>query len=118
MRIKETHKLGRDGIRIDGVASDPSTIFDLRSYDGAKHMLGSMRVPVLLHLNDPHERLFIANFDGTGNDAEGDPHHMTNVGRLAKQFKASGDSRVFSYYVAGPGTQWDFSRRILDGAIG
>ena len=118
MKIKETHKIGRDGRRMDGVSSKPSTIHDLRSYDAAKYLLGSMRVPVLLHANDPHERLFIANFDGTGNDADGDPNHMTNVGRIAKQIESQTDPRVASFYVAGPGTQSAFVLRMVDGAIG
>ncbi|HEY4090199.1 MAG TPA: DUF2235 domain-containing protein [Luteibacter sp.] len=118
MKVKEKHKVGRDGRRVDGVSIDPSTIHDLRSYDAAKHLLGSMRVPLLLHEDDPHERLFIANFDGTGNDADGDPHHMTNVGRLAKQLESRKDPRVSTFYVAGPGTQSGFVPRIVDGAIG
>ncbi|UPG93607.1 T6SS phospholipase effector Tle1-like catalytic domain-containing protein [Luteibacter aegosomatissinici] len=118
MKIKETHKIGRDGRRLDGVSSTRSTIHDLRSYDAAKHLLGSMRVPILLHADAPHERLFLANFDGTGNDVDGDPHHMTNVGRFAEQLKAKKDSRISSFYVAGPGTQSGFVLRLVDGAVG
>lgn len=118
MKIKEKHKLGPDGRRIDGVSSDPVTLYDLRSYDAARHQLQSMRVPVFLHREDPHEYVFFANFDGTGNDSEGDPSHMTHVGQFAEQLGAVKDPRVAQYYVAGPGTQWDFVRRGLDGAIG
>ncbi|UPG89137.1 DUF2235 domain-containing protein [Luteibacter aegosomaticola] len=118
MKVKEKHKIGPDGRRMDGVSQDAATIHDLRSYEGARHMLGSMRVPVFLHEDDPHEYVFIANFDGTGNDAEGDPNHLTNVGRFAQQLSENRDPRVFSHYVAGPGTQWDFARRLFDGAIG
>lgn len=62
----------------------------------------------MLHANAPHERLYIAALDGTGNDKIHDPEHETNVGLISDQIKAlnkAGNHRIGYGYVEGPGTQ-------------
>ncbi|MGN0857687.1 MAG: XVIPCD domain-containing protein [Stenotrophomonas sp.] len=65
--------------------------------------------------------MFVASFDGTGNDAFNDPEHATNVAHTHHAIRArnaEGDYSIVSGYVAGPGTQGSWSARIWDGARG
>jgi hypothetical protein len=105
----------------DGVRHDPATS-QLLIYANDHRQLASFREPVLLHINNLHERLYIAAFDGTGNDKIHDPEHETNVGLISDQIKAlkdSGNSKVGVGYVEGPGTQQhEPIARVLDGARG
>ncbi len=49
--------------------------------------LSRFKEPVLIHADNPHERMFIAALDGTGNDAIHDPEHATNVALIARQIE-------------------------------
>jgi len=116
--MTEQHKLAKDGVLNDGVSHYPADAHDLQSYKDAQVVLAQHRVPMLVHANNPHERLFVASFDGTGNDAVNDPEHRTSVARFNHQIKELGDPKIFSQYVEGPGTQKNFFVRTLDGARG
>ncbi|NIJ69051.1 T6SS phospholipase effector Tle1-like catalytic domain-containing protein [Xanthomonas sp. 60] len=77
-------------------------------------------MPRLVDSGNPHERLFIAAFDGTGNNFHKDPLHATNVARIFKQLEdveAEGDP-IFIRYLEGPGTQSNPITRTVDAALG
>ena len=119
--MAEKHKVGKDGILDDGVSHYPADHHDLQSYRDALAQLGATEVPVLIHAGNPNERLFVANFDGTGNDARRNPGHATNIAWLHREISRryeAGDLQVFSGYVEGPGTQRNFLVRTWDGARG
>ncbi len=111
-------KMDADGIRNDGVSSE-SAASHLYIFAEAREQLKSFEEPVLLHVDDPHERIFFAALDGTRNDLINDPDHATNVGLIAKQIQASKDPRISVGYVDGTGTQLHRTfARIFDGARG
>lgn len=115
------HKVGPDGHRQDGVSTYPADAHDLRSFQTAADQLSRLPAPVFHKTSDPHDRLFVAAFDGTWNDAVNDPEHITNVGLLSRQINMSADAngrRIVSGYVKGVGTQENAIERTLDGAIG
>jgi len=107
----------------DGVTTIPATEHDLQSYVGASRQLSDLSAPILLRSSNPHERIFIAAFDGTGNDVSKDEAsgHMTNVALIRRQilqaFPNTNDP-IRVGYVEGPGTQDGFIARTLDGARG
>jgi hypothetical protein len=119
--MSQQDRIDKDGIRHDGVSYSPAASH-LSVYGDDRKELGTFQEPVLLHVNNPHERLYIAAFDGTGNDKFHDPEHETNVGLVSDQvgaLKLPGDSRIGGDYVEGPGTQQHAPfTRLLDGMIG
>lgn len=116
--MTEQHKLAKDGALNDGVSHYPADAHDLQTYKEAQSALAQHRVPVLLHANNPHERLFVAAFDGTGNDAVNDREHRTSVARFNEQIVELNDPTIVSGYVEGPGTQKNCFVRTMDGARG
>nr|WP_236614371.1 DUF2235 domain-containing protein [Xanthomonas vasicola]MDO6954120.1 DUF2235 domain-containing protein [Xanthomonas vasicola] len=51
--------------------------------------------------------MFVACFDGTGNDKYKDPEHITNIGVLSDQVYAANKANVRNiggYYMPGVGT--------------
>jgi len=111
----------KDGVPVDGVSSYPASAADMRLYRDASSRLMRFKAPVMLHEGNPHERLYVAAFDGTGNDKFKDPLHATNVAKIDGQIsdlEAIGNDRIAEGYVAGPGTQDGFITRTFDGAIG
>lgn len=115
---KETHDIGADGVLNDGVSHYEADERKLDTYRDAEQTMGTFSAPILVRSDDPHARLFIAAFDGTGNDAVHDPEHRTNVARIADQVNVQGDDRIVARYLAGPGTQEGFFSRVWDGATG
>ena len=113
---KEQHEKGSDGVLKDGVSYYAASSSQLHTYDEAASALEGFQAPVLLHSNNSHERLFVAAFDGTGNDKIRDPDHATNVAKIYDQIGT--DSRIRSGYVAGPGTQDYLLPRLWDGMTG
>jgi hypothetical protein len=67
-----------------------------------------------------HARLYVANFDGTGNDKEKDPEHATNVAVLHDKLAMAHrrDPRIVSDYIKGAGTQDNLVSRTIDGLTG
>lgn len=118
--MTEHHKRGRDGLLSDGVSTYPATTADLGTYAQAQLALSQLQTPVLYHASNPHERLFVACFDGTGNDAIDDPEHATHVGRFKEELKALNgrNSHIDFHYVKGPGTQDGFVSSLIDKATG
>lgn len=111
-------KLDKDGVRNDGVPYYEADAERLQSYVDAAEALSRFRAPVVLHSNNPHEHLYVAAFDGTGNDFFKDPQHATNVAKIYAQINAAGSDRIAAGYVPGPGTQDQFIARTLDGING
>jgi len=111
-------KMDKDGIYDDHVPYDPAASH-LSAYQNDRQQLASFREPVLLHADNPHERLYVAALDGTGNDLIHDPEHATNVGLIARQIETSNHPKIRAGYVAGPGTQQhEPMAHALDGALG
>jgi len=104
----------------DDVTSFPADQARLQTFRDASEQLSRFEVPRLIDARNPHEKLFYAFFDGTGNDADKDPLHATNVARLRDQIidLNKTDARVDFHYVAGVGTQDQALPRTLDGALG
>ena len=100
----EHDRMDPDGILGDGVRTDP-VASRLSIYAEVRAQLAAFDEPVLIHAGHPHERLFIAALDGTGNDAIHDPEHATNVALVARQVGQAGNVRIGFGYVPGPGTQ-------------
>ncbi|MGH8105053.1 MAG: XVIPCD domain-containing protein [Arenimonas sp.] len=119
--MSDDRKPHNHGKHADGVSTYPADAHDMATYDVAKQAMALMPVPIFQHSGNPHERLFIAAFDGTWNDAEKDPQHLTNIGIFSNQVAELGknpESRVGGYYVKGVGTQDNFLERTFDGAFG
>lgn len=103
----------------DGVKTYPADRHDLDSYVQAGQALAQLQAPRLLDSADPHSRLFVACFDGTGNSMYGsDPKNHTNVAELAKQLQNAMHANIGVGYVEGPGTQDGRLARTLDAATG
>lgn len=94
---------------------------DLDSYAHASDALACVQAPVLHESADPHSRLYVAAFDGTGNDRENPSlGPSTNVALIEKQIRAHAAEHphIRSDYVAGPGTQPRWLSRVVDGVSG
>ncbi|MGN6282699.1 phospholipase effector Tle1 domain-containing protein [Frateuria sp.] len=105
----------------DGVSTYTASSSDMQLYQNASAELSHFKAPVLMHADNPHERLYLAAFDGTGNDKYNDPLHATNVAKIDEQVEelaAKGYTRIAEGYLPGPGTQENRFVRLLDGAIG
>ncbi|QQP97374.1 phospholipase effector Tle1 domain-containing protein [Lysobacter enzymogenes] len=103
----------------DGVKTYPADRHDLDSYVEAAQALSQLQAPKLLDSRDPHSRLFVACFDGTGNSMYGtDPKNHTNVAEVAKQLQNGLRDDIAVGYVEGPGTQKNALTRGLDAATG
>ncbi|WP_134984195.1 phospholipase effector Tle1 domain-containing protein, partial [Xanthomonas axonopodis] len=90
-------------------------------YAHSRHKLAQFQAPLLVTQHNPHTRLFVACFDGTGNDKNKDPQHITNIGILYDQVQTAakkGFENIGGYYVPGVGTQDDAFTRNFDGALG
>lgn len=59
----------------DDVALIPADEAHLRSCKDAQESLSRFQAPQLVDPSNPREKLFVAAFDGTGNDADNDPLH-------------------------------------------
>ncbi|WP_049622998.1 T6SS phospholipase effector Tle1-like catalytic domain-containing protein [Frateuria defendens] len=112
-------RVSADGVPSDGVGHALATPAQLAQFEG-NEALARFRVPILVRAGHPHEKLFVAAFDGTGNNKYTDPGHATNVAWIDDQIKAAnqaGNTQIHSYYVPGPGAQadklvaaWDLAR--------
>jgi hypothetical protein len=114
----ERHKYDGRGHLLDDVSARPVQRADLALFDEAADALGALGVPTLLHKDATHERLFVAFFDGTGNDVARDREHMTNVADIFESFSGVNDPRVGIAYVEGPGTQLSRAKKLADSVTG
>lgn len=114
-------KLDPDGIPSDGVSYYAADAQRLQSYARAKSTLSCFHAPVFVHADNPHERMYVASFDGTGNDKFKDPGHETNVAKIDDQvqrLQLAGNQQIAGGYVPGPGTQDNFAARTFDAIQG
>lgn len=98
--------------------SRPATEQDLELYEQARTLQSRQETPILQRINGPHEYLFLALFDGTGQDAGNPSQLKTNVGLLYDQAKRLANDpmeRVGYAYVEGIGTQNHPLKRAIDG---
>lgn len=105
----------------DGVSRYAADAHDLQTYRDAEQQLRALRVPVLVAQEDARARLYVAAFDGTGNDrTEPGLGPKTNVALLHEQLIVDPQAhpQIRSGYVPGPGTQNGWASRILDAATG
>ena len=117
----EKHKVGSDGILQDGVGSRPAAEQDLATYDVAGRQLGELNTPVFRRAGKSNEMLYVASFDGTGNDGLQDPWHATNIKLIADQVHRSnkaGVENVRGGYEQGIGTKGNPIERGYDLATG
>lgn len=114
-------KMHPDGLPDDGASFYPANEQHLKTYTDASEALSRFKAPVLLESDKPHQRLFIAAFDGTGNDVNQDPLHATNVAKIKEQLEnisASSNDKIHVKYLEGPGTQGHLIPRFADSAFG
>ncbi|HET6431648.1 phospholipase effector Tle1 domain-containing protein [Dyella sp.] len=118
--MAEKHQMQSDGVLGDGVTFYPANSTRLAMYERAREQLTQFDEPVLIHAGNPHEYLFVAALDGTGNDVNRDPEHATNVGRIRQAIAARTHEHpnIQVDYVAGAGTQSSALKRAVDGADG
>jgi len=118
--MAEKHRMQSDGLIGDGVTFYPANDTRLAMYRKARERLTYFDEPILIHAENPHEYLFIAALDGTGNDVTKDPEHATNVARIRQTIAAhtAEHPNIRVDYVAGAGTQDNVFKRAIDGADG
>lgn len=84
----------------------PADRDDLDSYRRAHAALEQLRVPVLVRSDNPHERLFVAALDGTGNSLYDDkPENWSAVARIFWQIETTQPDNIAAGYVEGTFTQ-------------
>ncbi|MGE7137077.1 XVIPCD domain-containing protein [Luteibacter sp. NPDC031894] len=107
------------GHLLSGGTARPASASDLDAYERMREQQAKQTVPVLQHRDRPHEYLFIALFDGTGQSAY-DDRLLTNIGELKEQaevLKLRPDRRIGVGYAEGIGTQKNPLTRAIDGAF-
>lgn len=96
----------------DGVDTYQPDAHDRALIRQAQQDLSTFSVPLLVRSSHPDERLYIAAFDGTGNDRSNpDRGPKTNVALIYEQvelLKTDGHKQIAGGYVEGPGTQDDW----------
>jgi hypothetical protein len=101
------------------VDADPADQYDLESYQEAQEARAQMQAPLLLDSNNPHQRLYIAMMDGTGNSLTKDaPENRSIVAKMHEQLALSKPENIASGYVEGTFTQDNPLERIPDGIAG
>lgn len=113
----------------DGISNAyVATQADLQSHEDAQTVVAAMN-PKLpqFDLTNPNRYVFVAAFDGTGNDATQTTDSVTNVHRLYEDFDRfihgdgpdrPGFSRMHARYIEGPGTQSGSLESTQDGMDG
>jgi uncharacterized protein (UPF0303 family) len=79
----EDDKRDRDGIAHDDVSFYAADSRRLNTYEAAERQLSQLQTPIVVSRSNPHSRLYVAAFDGTGNDRDQHPDKKTNVARLS-----------------------------------
>ncbi|SDQ86817.1 DUF2235 domain-containing protein [Pseudoxanthomonas sp. CF125] len=106
----------------DGVDAPLANESDLDSYRQAEEAIGKMQVPMLLNAANPHERMYVAALDGTGNSMSKDsPENWSVVAKTYEQVRALKDQGVRNIaggYVEGTFTQDNPVTRNIDGLTG
>jgi len=106
---------------LSGGDSRQATAEELQAVATMRQALSQLPVPTLQHRDNPHEYLFFALSDGSGQDLNnpklGPP---TNVGVLYKQAQALEDDpslRIATHYTKGIGAQSNGVVRTIDGMV-
>ncbi len=111
-----------NGSRDGGVDAIPANQRDRDSYEQAGNALAEMRVPILVDSNNPHERLFVAGLDGTGNSMINDEReNWSAVAKIYDQIERAKLPNIAAGYVEGTFTQEGTLRtpeRLADGMFG
>ena len=97
--------------------SRPIASDDLAMDRRARDLHALQQVPIFQSSHRSNEYVFLAFFDGTGQDVNDPRQRPTNIGSLARQaelLERDPDNRVASHYVEGIGTQARFLPRIVD----
>ncbi|MGN6282822.1 T6SS phospholipase effector Tle1-like catalytic domain-containing protein [Frateuria sp.] len=102
----------------DGVEVRQAGKEALEGYALRRQQLSRFGAPLLVGTDSPHSRLYMADFDGTGNDKYQDPAHATNVARIYDQVNEAKNTNIRAGYVPGVGTQIGDFEKNLDGAVG
>lgn len=102
-----------DGVEVQPVA--PEVLADYRT---ARAQLSQFQAPILAGESRPDGRVFVAAFDGTGNDKDQFPDTATNVADIYDQVDRARLSDVQAGYQTGVGTQADDVARGLDKGLG
>lgn len=114
--------MGSRNKKPDGVDTYPETAEQAATYERAEAELAQLWIPVLLHADNPHERLYIAAQDGTGNSLYKDaPERRSIVAQVHEQvlsLKKQGTHNIASGYVEGIYTQDNPLKRLPDGVSG
>ncbi|MBS0226524.1 MAG: DUF2235 domain-containing protein [Proteobacteria bacterium] len=121
--MTENHHQGKDGALEDGVSTYTASARQMQTFEDAGREMGGFDTPVLKHAGNPNEYLYIAAFDGTGNDAERDPAHKTNIGMMVDQvaeYRQQGGANlnVQAQYEFGVGTRGNAIEKVVDLATG
>jgi hypothetical protein len=108
--------------KLDGVDTYRATEHDLDTYRQAVASLERMSIPVFIHADNPHERLYIAALDGTGNSMFDDkPENWSAVARIFNQIEKTRPRGIAGGYVEGTFTQegvLQTPERLIDGRYG
>lgn len=111
--------MGSIGKAPDGIGTHPADEEDLDSYARARKALDELHAPLLLHADNPHERLYISAQDGTGNDLFSDPPERQSLAAtIHVQVRDLKSANVASGYVKGIYTQDSPLKSIPDGING
>lgn len=108
------------GELFNGGVSRPPTQDELELYEQAQALQAQQQIPILQRSGNPHEYLFFAMFDGTGQDADDPKQPPTNVGVLRSQVREltqNPDTQIGYGYVKGIGTQANPLARAWDGVF-
>ncbi|WP_313455858.1 DUF2235 domain-containing protein [Stenotrophomonas sp.] len=104
-----------------GSGSRPATADDLNRELELHRQLGALAVPILQRRDDPHQHLFFAFLDGTGQDLNnpklGDPTTIGLAFQQAERLERDPGNRLGAHYSKGIGTQSDAIGRAIDGAF-
>ncbi len=97
----------------------PADAHDLESYRQAERDISRMQFPVLVHADNPHERLYVAALDGTNNSMHKDaPENWSVVAKAYNQIILSNPNNIAAGYVEGIGTQSNPVAGLIDGING
>lgn len=94
-----------DGFPDDRVGHELISPGHIALYREAGEALADFKVPVLVHADNAHEKLYVVAFDGTGNNKFVKPLHATNVAKISDQIIPDQRGQVHARYIEGPGTQ-------------
>lgn len=109
----------------DSIDVEPLIEVGHQRYKDAEEALAKLRVPLLLSSGRPHERLYVAAMDGTGNSMFDDkPESWSTVAKLhveIRNLEDAGITSIRSGYIEGTYTQdglVNVPTKLLDGRFG